>query len=53
MLVAKRIFSAQEYLDGDFRSLRFIPGGTEVRFSLTIIDPGELAMSYEISLMVK
>ena len=53
MLVAKRIFSAQEYLDGDFRSLRFIPGGTEVRISLTIIDPGELAMGYEISLTVR
>ena len=53
MLVAKRIFSAQEYLDGDFRSLRFIPGGTEVRISLTIIDPGELAMGYEISLVVR
>lgn len=53
MLVAKRIFSAQEYLDGDFRSLRFIPAGTEVRFALKIIDPGELAMGYEISLMVR
>ena len=49
--IAQRIFTADEYLDGDFRSLKFIPGGTEVRFSLRIIDPGELAVGYEISLV--
>ncbi len=51
--IAKRIFTAEEYLDGDFRSLRFIPGGTEVRFSLRILDPGELAVGYEISIVVR
>jgi predicted Zn finger-like uncharacterized protein len=51
--VAARTFSAAEYLDGKLRGLRYIPAKTEVRFALEIVDPGDLAVGYDISVVVK
>ena len=51
--MAGRIFWPEEYLDGDFKDLRFIPAGTEVRFSLKILDPGKLAVGYDISVVTR
>ena len=52
-LVAGRTFSPGDYLAGEFRGLRYIPANTEVRFSLEIVDPGEMAVGYDLSLVVR
>ncbi len=46
--VASRRFEAREYLGGELTGLKFIPARTEVRVSLEIVDPGNLAVSYEL-----
>ena len=50
-VVASRAFSANEYLGGEMRGLKFIPGHTDVRFSLEIVDPGEQALGYEMDVI--
>ena len=50
-LVAQRRFHPENYLAGELRGLRFIPGNTEVRFSLEIIDPGKNALSYNLKVV--
>ncbi|MDG2070319.1 MAG: zinc-ribbon and DUF3426 domain-containing protein [Pseudomonadales bacterium] len=52
-LVAARTFSPGDYLAGEFRGLRYIPANTEVRFALEIVDPGEMAVGYDLSLVVR
>jgi hypothetical protein len=46
--VASRRFEANEYLGGELTGSKFIPARTEVRVSLEIVDPGNLAVSYEL-----
>jgi hypothetical protein len=46
--VASRRFRANEYLAGELAGLGYMPGGTEVRIALEIIDPGDEAISYEL-----
>ena len=50
-IVASRVFKASEYLGGEMRGLRFIPGHTEVRLSLEIVDPGEQALGYQMDVV--
>lgn len=52
-LVVARTFSPGDYLAGEFRGLRYIPANTEVRFALEIVDPGEMAVGYDLSLVVR
>jgi len=52
-LVAARTFGPGDYLAGEFRGLRYIPANTEVRFALEIVDPGEMAVGYDLSLVVR
>lgn len=47
-IVASRRFDASEYLGGELTGLEYMPGGTEVRLALEIVDPGEAAISYEL-----
>ncbi len=49
--VALRRFRPEEYLAGEMRGLRFIPGSTEVRISLEIVDPGREALGYTIAVI--
>jgi len=49
--VAQRRFNPENYLAGELRGLRFIPGNTEVRFSLEIVDPGKNALGYYLEVM--
>jgi predicted Zn finger-like uncharacterized protein len=46
--VASRRFESSEYLDGELTGLGYMPGGTEVRLALEIMDPGKDAISYEL-----
>ena len=50
-LVAQRRFRPENYLAGELRGLRFIPGNTEVRFSLEIADPGKNALGYNLKVI--
>ncbi|MCH7742674.1 MAG: DUF3426 domain-containing protein [Proteobacteria bacterium] len=50
-LVAQRQFRPENYLAGELRGLRFIPGNTEVRFSLEIADPGKNALGYNLKII--
>ena len=50
-IVASRVFKVSEYLGGEMRGLRFIPGHTEVRLSLEIVDPGEQALGYQMDVV--
>jgi|TARA_B110000263_G_C15297520_1_gene506279 hypothetical protein len=52
-LVAARTFGPGDYLAGEFRGLRYIPAKTEVRFALEIVDPGEMAVGYDLSFVVR
>ena len=49
--VAQRRFNPGNYLAGELRGLRFIPGNTEVRFSLEIADPGKNALGYNLEII--
>jgi len=49
--VAQRRFNPENYLAGELRGLRFIPGNTEVRFSLEIVDPGKNALGYNLEMI--
>jgi predicted Zn finger-like uncharacterized protein len=49
--IAARRFSPADYLAGELRGLRFIPGHTEVRFSIEITDPGESALGYSLEVL--
>jgi len=49
-LVAGHRFQPREYLGGDARELQSMPVGTPVQLELRIPDPGERAVSYELSL---
>ena len=49
--VAARIFSPDEYLAGEMAGLRFIPGRTEVRVTLEIMDPGPDALNYSLEIL--
>lgn len=49
--VAARIFRPEEYLAGEMAGLRYIPGQTEVRVSLAIVDPGPRAMNYAMEIL--
>ena len=50
-IVASRVFRGSEYLAGEMRGLSFIPGNTEVRFSLEVVDPGKQALGYQIDVI--
>ncbi len=50
-LIAARAFRPVEYLGGEMSGLKYIPGRTEVRISLEIVDPGPRAASYELSVL--
>ena len=49
--IADRIFEVSEYLGGEMRGLTFIPGTTEVRLTIEIVDPGERALGYRMSVV--
>jgi predicted Zn finger-like uncharacterized protein len=49
--VAQRRFRPENYLAGELRGLGFIPGNTEVRLSLEIVDPGENALGYSLTVI--
>lgn len=49
--VAMRVFRPEEYLAGEMAGLRYIPGQTEVRVSLEIVDPGENAVNYSLEIL--
>ncbi|MBQ75400.1 MAG: hypothetical protein CMQ20_10320 [Gammaproteobacteria bacterium] len=49
--VAQRRFAPKNYLAGELRGMRFIPGETEVRFSLEIADPGKKALGYTLEVI--
>lgn len=48
-VVAARRFAPEEYLRGELTGLKFIPARTEVRLSLEIVDPGEEALGYSLT----
>lgn len=48
-VVAARRFKPDEYLGGELTGLRYIPARTEVRISLEIVDPGENALGYSLT----
>jgi predicted Zn finger-like uncharacterized protein len=50
--LAERTFSPDAYLAGELAGLRYIPAVTEVRFSLDIVDPGPLAVSYSMRAVI-
>lgn len=50
-LVASRRFKVREYLSGELRGLQHIPAGTEVQVSLEIVDPGDAAVSYQMTVI--
>lgn len=50
-VVAARTFKVDEYLGGEMRGLRYIPARTEVRLSLEVVDPGDLAFGYEMDVV--
>ncbi len=50
-VVASRRFRPEEYLAGELKGMQLIPGNTEVRFSLEIVDPGENALGYNIEIL--
>ena len=49
-LIAARVFSSTEYLQGEMSGLKFMPPHTEVRISLEIVDPGSLATNYSLNI---
>ena len=49
--VAWRRFVPREYLHGEMRGLRFVPAATEVRLAFEIVDPGERAVGYSLSVL--
>ncbi|MBQ61015.1 MAG: hypothetical protein CMQ19_02960 [Gammaproteobacteria bacterium] len=49
--VAQRQFAPADYLAGELRGSRFIPRDTEVRFSLEIADPGNMALGYTLEVI--
>jgi len=50
-IVARRVFNAGEYLGGEMRGLKFIPGHTDVRLSLELVDPGKEALGYQMDVV--
>jgi predicted Zn finger-like uncharacterized protein len=48
--VAARIFSPADYLAGELSGLKYVPGNTEVHISLEIVDPGNEAVNYSLSI---
>lgn len=48
-VVAARRFKPDEYLGGELTGLRYIPARTEVRISLEVVDPGEDALGYSLT----
>ncbi len=49
MPVAKRQFRASEYLGGELAGSTKMPSGQPIRLGLEIIDPGQDAVSYDLS----
>lgn len=47
--VAARRFEPREYLGGEMAGLQYIPARTEVRVSLEVVDPGENALGYSLT----
>ena len=50
-VVASRVFHPREYLGGEMHGMKAIPAMTEVRVSLEILDPGEVASGYRVNLL--
>lgn len=48
--VAARRFEPREYLGGEMAGLQYIPARTEVRISLEVVDPGENALGYSLTI---
>ncbi len=48
-VVAARRLRPSEYLGGEMTGLKYIPGRTEVRLSIEIVDPGEDALGYALT----
>jgi predicted Zn finger-like uncharacterized protein len=46
--VAQRTFTPGDYLAGELVGLRYFPAQTEVRLSLSIVDPGKAALGYDL-----
>ena len=51
--VAARRFAPSEYLTGEMTGVRIIPPQTEVRISLSVVDPGDQALGYSLELIQK
>ena len=51
--VAARRFAPSEYLAGEMTGVRIIPPQTEVRISLSVVDPGDQALGYSLELIQK
>ncbi|RPG27528.1 MAG: DUF3426 domain-containing protein [Gammaproteobacteria bacterium TMED50] len=49
--LAARRFAPSDYLAGEMNGVRMIPAQTEVRISLSVIDPGAEALGYSLELM--
>ncbi|MEM7362936.1 MAG: DUF3426 domain-containing protein, partial [Pseudomonadota bacterium] len=49
--VAARRFAPSEYLAGEMSGVRMIPPQTEVRISLSVVDPGDQALGYSLELI--
>ncbi|TNE76696.1 MAG: DUF3426 domain-containing protein [Gammaproteobacteria bacterium] len=47
-VIAQRRFTPQEYLDGEMTNARMMPPGQPVRLALTLVDPGQMAVSYSL-----
>lgn len=50
-LVAERTFKPAEYLAGEMTGVKFIPATTEVRITLEIVDPGQDATNYSLTVV--
>jgi hypothetical protein len=49
-MVARRTFAPEEYLRGEAQGVKSMPRGQPVKLELEIVDPGEEATSYALTL---
>jgi predicted Zn finger-like uncharacterized protein len=50
-VVASRVFTPKEYLQGELKKLNALPSNTPLHLSLELMDPGEEAGSYHIDFL--
>ena len=50
-IIASRRFRPTDYLAGEMIGLRYFPAYTEVRLSLEIVDPGDNALGYSMTIV--